>query len=114
MFRAHRLPHKKTGRSEVGVRYLYRGVFIECCGYFQGEHCVVWEAIDEDGICAFAHSFDLYSCKHYIDEYFEELEKKEGRKFAYSEEAFAKMQSLFIRVGGTIDLREFYNKYKDK
>ena len=28
--------------------------------------------------------------------------------------AFAKMQSLFIRVGGTIDLREFYNKYKDK
>lgn len=114
MFRAHRLPHKKTGRSEVGVRYLYRGVFIECCGYLQGEHCVVWEAIDEDGTCAFAHSLDLYSCKYHIDRYFEDLEKKEGRKFAYSEEAFAKMQSLFSRVGGTIDLREFYNKYKDK
>lgn len=113
MYRAHRLPHNKRGRSEVGIRYLYRGVFIECCGYFQGEHCVVWEAIDEDGYGAFAHCFDLYSCKKFIDDDLADLEKK-GRKFTYDDEAFAKMNSLFKRLGGTIDLKEFYNKYKDK
>lgn len=58
MYRAHRLPHNKMGRSEVGIRYLYRGVFIECGGYFRPEHSVVWYGIDEDGTCAFAHCFD--------------------------------------------------------
>lgn len=114
MFRAHRLPHKKTGRSEVGIRYLYRGVFIECGGYFQPEHSVVWEAIDEDGSCAFAHSFDLYSCKKFIDEELERIQKKEGRSFAYSDEGFVNMQSLYNCLGGTVDLKEFYDKYKGK
>ena len=114
VYRAHRLPHNKMGRSEVGIRYLYRGVFIECGGYFQPDHSVVWYGIDEDGTCAFAHCFDLYSCKKFIDDELLRLEQREGRKFSYDDEAFAKMNSLFKRLGGTIDLREFYNKYKDK
>lgn len=113
-YRAHRLPHNKRGRSEVGIRYLYRGVFIECGGYFAPDRSVVWEAIDEDGFGAFAHCFDLYSCKKFIDDELLRLEQREGRKFSYDDEAFAKMNSLFKRLGGTIDLMEFYNKYKDK
>lgn len=113
VYRAHRLPYNKMGRSEVGIRYLYRGVFIECGGYFQPDHSVIWYGIDEDGTCAFAHCFDLYSCKKFIDDDLADLEKK-GHKFAYDDEAFAKMDRLFKQLGGTIDLKEFYNKYKDK
>ena len=53
VYRAHRLSYNKMGRSEVGIRYLYRGVFIECGGYFAPDHSVVWMAIDEDGYFAF-------------------------------------------------------------
>lgn len=114
VYRAHRLSYNKMGRSEVGIRYLYRGVFIECGGYFAPDHSVVWMAIDEDGYEAFAHCFDLYSCKKFIDEELERIQKKEGRSFAYSDKGFANMQSLYNRLGGTVDLKEFYDKYKGK
>ena len=93
---------------------MYRGVFIECGGYFQPDHSVVWYGIDEDGTGAFAHCFDLYSCKKFIDDELLRVEQREGRKFSYDDEAFAKMNSLFTLLGGTIDLKEFYIKYRDK
>lgn len=80
----HRVKTLYTGRSYAGIRYRYRGVFIECGGYFQPDHCVVWEAIDEDGIGAFAHSFDLHSCKHFIDEDLDRM-SEEKRKNFYTE-----------------------------
>lgn len=40
----------RAKRIEKG-RYSYRGYILNCCGYWQPDHCIVWEAykIDEDG-----------------------------------------------------------------
>ena len=75
----HRVHSDIHGRSYEGIRYRYRGVFIECGGYFA-----------PDGYGAFAHCFDLYSCKHFIDE---ELDKmtEEKRKNFYTAEGLERL-----------------------
>lgn len=50
--------------------YLYRGYKITCVGYYEPEHRVVWEAVDEDG-CGWAHSFTLRETKRQIDLFIE-------------------------------------------
>lgn len=46
--------------------YIYRGYYIECLGYYDPEHYVVWEAVDEHGN-GFAHSYSLKGVKREID-----------------------------------------------
>ena len=86
----HKVKTNRPGRSYEGIRYRYRGVFIECGGYFAPDHSVVWVAIDEDGYGAFAHCFDLYSCKQFIDD---ELDKmtEEKRKNFYTAEGLERL-----------------------
>ena len=81
----HRVHTDIHGRSYEGIRYRYRGIFIECGGYFSPDHSVVWEAIDEDGHGAFAHCFDLFSCKHFIDEELDEMTEEKRKNFYTAE-----------------------------
>ena len=46
--------------------YIYRGYYIECLGYYEPEHRIVWEAVDEHGN-GFAHSYSLKGVKREID-----------------------------------------------
>lgn len=46
--------------------YIYRGYYIECLGYYEPEHHIVWEAVDENGN-GFAHSYSLKGVKREID-----------------------------------------------
>ena len=46
--------------------YIYRGFEVNCIGYYQPEHRVCWEAVDEHG-CGFAHSYSLAMTKILID-----------------------------------------------
>lgn len=46
--------------------YIYRGYYIECLGYYEPEHHIIWEAVDELG-CGFAHSYSLNGVKREID-----------------------------------------------
>lgn len=46
--------------------YIYRGYYIECLGYYEPEHHIVWEAVDENGN-GFAHSYSLKDVKREID-----------------------------------------------
>ena len=46
--------------------YLYRGFEINCVGYYNPEHSVCWEAVDEFG-CGFAHSHTLKETKKWVD-----------------------------------------------
>lgn len=55
----------KAKRLSKG-HYLYRGFEIICVGYYNPDHRVVWEAVDEHG-CGFAHSFSLKDTKAEID-----------------------------------------------
>ena len=55
----------KAKRLSSG-HYLYRGFEIICVGYYQPEHRVCWEAVDENG-CGFAHSYSLKDTKREID-----------------------------------------------
>lgn len=55
--------------------YIYRDYKVNCLGYYEPEHHIVWEAEDENG-CGFAHSFTLRDTKRMIDEY---LDKKETK-----------------------------------
>lgn len=89
----HRVKTKFPGRSYEGIRYRYRGVFIECGGYFKPDHSVVWEAIDEDGIGAFAHSFDLHSCKYWIDQELDKMTEEKRNNF-YTEEGLKNLSSV--------------------
>ena len=53
---------KKISRGH----YVYRGYDIWCCGYYEPEHSIVWEAVDEYG-GGFAKSFRLRDTKLLID-----------------------------------------------
>ena len=55
----------KAKRLSKGY-YLYRGFEIICVGYYEPEHRIAWEAVDEHG-CGFAHSFSLKDTKAEID-----------------------------------------------
>lgn len=55
----------KAKRLSKG-HYLYRGFEIICVGYYEPEHRIAWEAVDENG-CGFAHSFSLKDTKAEID-----------------------------------------------
>ena len=46
--------------------YIYRGYYIECLGYYEPEHRIVWEAVDEHGN-GFAHSYSLKDVIREID-----------------------------------------------
>ena len=46
--------------------YIYRCYYIECLGYYEPEHHIVWEAVDEHGN-GFAHSYSLKGVKREID-----------------------------------------------
>lgn len=91
----------RHGGGTPGIRYLYRGVFIECHGYYEGEHCVCWQAIDRDGIGAFAHGWNLMTTKREIDREYEEYS---GSFPGYDDDALKRMGVS----------KEFYLKYKDK
>ena len=54
-------------------RYLYRGFEIICVGYYPPEQRFCWEAVDNDGISAFAHGYSLKEVKMWIDYELEEL-----------------------------------------
>lgn len=62
----------KAKRLSKGL-YLYRGFQIECVGYYQPEHRVCWEAVEENGINGWAHHYTLKDVKREIDD---ELDKK--------------------------------------
>ena len=47
--------------------YTYKGIQINCIGYYPPEKRVVWEAVDKDG-CGFCHSFPLKDTIRLIDE----------------------------------------------
>jgi hypothetical protein len=47
--------------------YTYKGIHINCIGYYPPEKRVVWEAVDKNG-CGFAHSFSLRGAIRKIDE----------------------------------------------
>lgn len=47
--------------------YTYKGVQINCIGYYPPEKRVVWEAVDKNGN-GFAHSFSLKDTIRLIDE----------------------------------------------
>ena len=66
----HRCKKIKAGH------YIYRGFEVRCLGYFEAEHRIVWECVDEYG-CGFGHSFTLRDCKQQIDW---ELDSEEGRR----------------------------------
>lgn len=55
----------KLKRIRAG-KYEYRGIHINCIGYYNPEHRVCWEAIDEYG-CGFAHAYSLKECKNLVD-----------------------------------------------
>lgn len=55
----------KAKRISKG-HYIYRGFQIVCVGYYEAEHRVCWEAIDDKG-CGFAHSYSLKDTKSEID-----------------------------------------------
>lgn len=46
--------------------YIYRGYKVNCIGYYEPDHSIVWEAVDEKG-CGFAHSFSFRDTKMLID-----------------------------------------------
>lgn len=52
-------------RVNKGI-YEYRGFRIECVGYYNPEHRVCWEAVDEDG-WGFGHAYTLKECKMWVD-----------------------------------------------
>lgn len=47
--------------------YTYKGIQINCIGYYPPEKRVVWEAVDKDG-CGFCYSFSLKDTIRLIDE----------------------------------------------
>ena len=47
--------------------YTYKGIQINCIGYYPPEKRVVWEAVDKDG-CGFCHSFSLKDTIRLIEE----------------------------------------------
>lgn len=55
----------KTKRLSSG-HYIYRGFEVICVGYYNPDHCVCWEAVDEHGH-GFAHSYSLKTTKALID-----------------------------------------------
>lgn len=55
-----------TAKRLSSGHYLYRGFEIICVGYYNPEHRVCWEAVDENG-CGFAHSYSLKDTKREID-----------------------------------------------
>lgn len=63
---------KRLGRGH----YLYRGFEIICVGYFNPEHRVCWECVDEHG-CGFGQGFSLKECKMWIDEEIDKNRKNE-------------------------------------
>ena len=52
------MANKHTAKRISGGHYMYRGFQIICIGYYNPEHRVCWEAVDEHG-CGFAHSNSL-------------------------------------------------------
>lgn len=52
----------KIGRGH----YRYRGFDIICVGYYNPEHRVCWECVDENGQ-GFGHGYTLKECKTWID-----------------------------------------------
>ena len=97
---AHRILKAYSGAA--GIRYIYRGVFIECVGYFDPEHCVCWQGIDFDGIGAFAHNWSLAGTKKEIDRQIDEYDKSPWK--GYDDKALEKMGIS----------KEIYLKFKDK
>lgn len=55
----------KAKRIRPG-KYNYRGITINCIGYFEPEHRICWEAVDETG-CSFAHAYTFRDCKYLVD-----------------------------------------------
>ena len=47
--------------------YTYKGIQINCIGYYPPEKRVVWEAVAKHG-CGFCHSFSLIDSSRLIDE----------------------------------------------
>ena len=56
---------EKAKRLSKGY-YEYRGYKIVCVGYYNSEHKVCWECVDENG-CGFGHDYSLKACKIWID-----------------------------------------------
>ena len=48
--------------------YKFMGCTIKCLGYYEPEHRVVWEAVDDKTGCAVAHGYTLRECELRIAE----------------------------------------------
>lgn len=62
---ARKKPKEHAHKISRG-HYLYRGYRINCVGYYEPEHRVVWECVDVDE-SGFGHSFSKRGCMLEID-----------------------------------------------
>jgi hypothetical protein len=58
--------HKEKAKRLSKGHYEYRGYKIICVGYYNPEHKVCWECVDENG-GGFGHDYSLKACKRWID-----------------------------------------------
>lgn len=79
------------------AKYKFEGYTITNCGYHQPDHCVWWEAVDENGEACF-HGKTLREVEFMILEH--EWEQKVRRK----DEEIEKLKSM--SVGNAVALRE--------
>ena len=66
---------KRLGRGH----YQYRGFEIVCLGYYNPEHQIVWECVDENGQ-GFGQGYTLSECKMWIDEEIDKNRKNEYKR----------------------------------
>lgn len=96
-------------------RYKFKGYTITNCGYHQPDHCVWWEACDNDGMACF-HGKTLREVEFLIlESKWEDKLKAKDREIAklrsnmkVAEDALRKLQERFVSsiYDGTIDPHE--------
>ena len=97
------------------AKYKFKGYTISCCGYHQPDHCVWWEACDDDGMACF-HGKTLREVEFLILEskWEDKLRAKEREiselraKLKVAEDALRKLQERLVSsvYDGTIDPHE--------
>jgi hypothetical protein len=74
-----RVPRRRKERAMSRTRYKFKGYTITNCGYHQPDHCVWWEAVDENGEACF-HGHSLREVEFMIldDEWEKKLREKDA------------------------------------
>ena len=96
-------------------RYKFKGYTITNCGYHQPDHCVWWEACDDNGLACF-HGKTIREVEFLILEskWQDKLRRKESeaaelrRRLKVAEDALRKLQERLVAsvYNGTIDPHE--------